>query len=154
MEYKHLVKDFIERTQKNLELIETLKANDPNMEVYEVTQLINSLLGIIVLPKEAQFTQIPTTPLADLKQQGWAIPPIIANHPKTPNLRELIRYMRHAVAHFNIEFITDGYNLTGVKLWNVDPRTRPGIKDWEVCLSLVELRDLTKRLSAILKQTS
>ena len=40
MEYKHLVKEFTERTLKNLEKIEQLKADDPDAEVYEVTQLI------------------------------------------------------------------------------------------------------------------
>ena len=149
MVYENLLRDFTQRTLKNLELIENQKLDDPDAEVYEVTQLINSLLGLVVLPQEAQFKKIPTTPLANLVRQGWAIPQTVVNHPKTPNLRKLIYYLRNAVAHFNIKFTTDDYVLTGVKMWN---KTRSGKVDWAVDLSLVELRDIVKRFSALLQQ--
>lgn len=151
MEYKDLVKDFSARTNKNLEFIEKLKTDDSAAEVYETTQLINSLLGLIILPKEEQFSKIPTTPLTYLINQGWAIPGIIANHPKSPDLRSLIRYLRNAVAHFNIEFIADNNSGTiiGLKLWN---EPSPGNRDWEVDLLLIELRDITRRFSTLLSR--
>ena len=42
--------EFTERTIKNLDVIGCLASNGEN--VFEVTQLINSLLGLVVLPKE------------------------------------------------------------------------------------------------------
>lgn len=149
--YENLVKDFTKRTLENLELVENLKADDPDAEVYEVTQLINSLLGLVVLPRQKYLADIPETPLTDLVRQGWAIPRTIVNHPKTPNLRRLIVYLRHAVAHFNIEFTSvDDKNIAGVKVWNVPPNS--GTKDWEVQLSLVQLRDIVKRFGVLLQQ--
>ena len=52
MQYKDTVRDFAERTIKNLEAIEKMKNNNSNADVYEVTQLINSLLGLLVLIRE------------------------------------------------------------------------------------------------------
>ena len=46
--YGKFVKEYIERTQNNLDIINYLK----NTEIYEITQLINSLFGTIVLPYE------------------------------------------------------------------------------------------------------
>jgi len=147
MEYKQLVKDFAERTLSNLESIERLKTDDPGRRVYETTQLINSLLGLIVLPREQEFMKIPATPLSELVEQGWAIPKMIVDHPKTPDLQRLIHYLRNAVAHFRLEFMTDGRELIGVKMWN---EPKHGSRDWEVDLLLEELRDITKRFSTLL----
>lgn len=49
MEYSVLVKDFAKRTRHNLEIIRAHK--EQSQEVYDVTQLVNSFLGLIVLPK-------------------------------------------------------------------------------------------------------
>lgn len=50
--YHDVLKDSAKRTQKNLEFIEKTKRDSPFIEVFEVTQLINSLLGLLVFPKE------------------------------------------------------------------------------------------------------
>lgn len=46
--------DFTARTKKNLEYICAVKKNnaDNEDELYEVTQLINSILGLVVIPSE------------------------------------------------------------------------------------------------------
>jgi hypothetical protein len=51
-EYNHeyFINSFVERTQKNYEQILNLKAK--KQEVFEVTQLINSLFGLLILPFE------------------------------------------------------------------------------------------------------
>ena len=46
--YTHFVKEFAERTRMNLEIVE--KSDAPSAK--EVTQLINSLLGLLVVPNE------------------------------------------------------------------------------------------------------
>jgi hypothetical protein len=140
MDYQNLVRDFIQRTRKNLEYIEKAHATDPSAEVYEVTQLINSLLGLIVFPKEQYFLHIPETPLEDLAAKGWKIPDVKGNFSKIKNLRQLMQYMRNAVAHSNLEFISDGHKLTGIRLWNC---TRGGVKNWQIEMKLTELREIT-----------
>lgn len=74
MEYKDIVRDFAMRTAKNLELIEKMRKEDPCAEVFEVTQLVNSMLGLLVFPQQKYFNKIEKIPLAALKAQGWPIP--------------------------------------------------------------------------------
>ena len=64
---EHFIGDFAGRTKTNLDIINDL-ANAParNQEVYEVTQLINSFLGLIVLPNE-KFKKWDKKKTADMK---------------------------------------------------------------------------------------
>ncbi len=48
MMYKEVIQDFARRTRKNLEAIDRLHAE--GRQVYEVTQLVNSTLGLLVFP--------------------------------------------------------------------------------------------------------
>ncbi|MDI3476703.1 MAG: hypothetical protein PWQ59_228 [Thermoanaerobacterium sp.] len=54
MDYRKRVPDFIERTWSNLETIEQLakQQGKKKKNVYKITQLINSCLGLVVFPKE------------------------------------------------------------------------------------------------------
>ncbi len=47
--YKDFSQDFAGRTRKNLVFIEKQVKERSNSDLYEVTQLINSLLGLIAL---------------------------------------------------------------------------------------------------------
>jgi len=148
MNYNNLVLDFIDRTQKNLEFIEQAARFEKDSQVFEVTQLINSLLGLIVFPRENYYENIPETPLAELEAQGWKIPAVSGQFEQVKNLRQLMRYLRNAIAHSNLEFDSDGVNLTGIRLWNCSH----GKKTWEVRWPLAELRDLTFRFIELLRQ--
>lgn len=59
MDYKNVIEDFADRTRTNLALVERYAANGG--EAYEVTQLINSLLGLLVSPRERLPRRIPRT---------------------------------------------------------------------------------------------
>jgi hypothetical protein len=152
MDYRNVVRDFAERTQKNLEAIEKLQQEQPDGEIYEVTQLVNSMLGLLVFPQQRYINSIPETPLADLANQGWRVPVTIGEYPDVKTLRELVRYMRNAIAHFNIKFIADdvSHQIAGLHLWNM----RRGEKTWETKLKLEDLREITERfIELILEET-
>jgi hypothetical protein len=68
MMYAEVVRDFARRTKANLAAIERLCANGE--EVYEVTQLVNSMLGLLVLPQQEFVDRIPETPLEQLRRDG------------------------------------------------------------------------------------
>ena len=72
MMYEDVVADFAQRTRTNLRALERLRAQ--GHEVFEVTQLINSMLGLLVFPREEFVGRIPRIPLADLSTQGWPVP--------------------------------------------------------------------------------
>lgn len=86
-----------------------------------MTQLWNSLLGLIVLPLETGKKRgkrcIPPTPMTELQPQGW--PRLTEDGDADESLHDLVWHLRHAVAHCNVEFIpgADG-QITSVKMWN------------------------------------
>lgn len=87
--------NFIYRTRENLRVIEDL-AQRPNPQcgqVYEVTQLINSLLGLIVFPHEAFPSSIPDERLDDLAEAGWPKPRVVMHDPTVPTPANVPRIM-------------------------------------------------------------
>jgi|CEGF01.1.fsa_nt_gi hypothetical protein len=136
MEYKSLVKDFARRTQKNLDQVRILKAN--GLESYEVTALINSMLGLLIFPQQKYIDEIPETPLEKLAELGWPIPKVTGDFHQVKNLRQLIRHLRNAISHFNINFFSDDSSeIAGLYVWNVHPHTKE--ITWEAKLSISDL---------------
>jgi len=150
MKYEHVIRDFANRTCKNLEYIDNCR-EDPDIEVYEVTQLINSMLGLLVFPQQRFFNSIPETPLGELETQGWPriepTPKIQASEYFKPCtiLRELVRVLHHTIAHFNIEFLSKkSGEISGIRIWNIDPRKGDRPKTWEAEISIETLCRITE----------
>lgn len=142
MNYQDLVKDFANRTNHNLEVIKDCKHK--GIEVYEVTQLINSMLGLLIFPKENYIKSIPKKTTEELKSEGWVIPEVVGNFPQVQDLQQLIRYLRNAIAHCNLNFLDDGFNhITGIEVWNVPLNAK--VENWKARLSIVELESITER---------
>lgn len=151
MMYEEVIRDFAERTRANLRAVEELRAE--GKEVYEVTQLVNSTLGLLVFPQQEYVDRIPHTPLEQLKQDGWPIPRIRGGFQQVSDLNELIRYLRNAIAHFNIEFIGDGRNeIKFLRVWNTNPRN--GKRTWEAELSAEDLRKIANCFVDLLLEKS
>ena len=158
MRYEKLVQDFADRTRDNLAaiegLVETQRQKEKKPTVFEITQLINSCLGLIVMPREKDIKKIPRTSLGELETQGWPIPRLTnsSERPHNLNLRHLIEYLRNAIAHFNIEFTHNDHNeITGLKIWNQKERGDCPRK-WESTLSVCDLRDFVEKFSQVIVQ--
>ncbi len=78
MMYDKFVRDFADRTRKNLDFIE---ANQPD---FEITQLVNSCLGLITFPRQVCFDNIPETPLNKLDSEGllFSVPWLLGTFPR------------------------------------------------------------------------
>lgn len=164
MMYENVVKDFALRTRKNLEALE--KYQSEGAEVFEATQLINSMLGLLIFPQQKYVSSIPKASIEDLQRDGWVVPKVRGSFRQVSDLNQLIRYLRNAIAHFNVEFIGDGQNqIALLKLWNMTPVYKNGKKqrkpdgsiiekkNWEAELSLDDLRKITNKfIDLILKQ--
>jgi hypothetical protein len=149
MNYDHekLLADFARRTLHNLRLIREIQTMEPEREAYEVTQLINSMLGLLVFPKERYLNDIPPKTLDELKREGWPIPDVRPGYTQAQSLRDFLRLMRNAIAHFNVEFLPDQKNeINGVRIWNKSN----GTKTWEVELSLEQIEAIALRFIALL----
>jgi len=147
MEYKTLVKDFIDRTEHNLKIIEAMKRDGD--EVFEITQLINSLLGLLILPQQNFFDNIPTDSIEEARNQGWKIPDPLDGFNQANNLRDYLRYLRNGIAHFNIEFISNNEEISGIQIWN---QPQKSAINWRINLKVDEIKSITNKIKELVNE--
>lgn len=149
MEYKQVVRDFAERTRINLAHIE--RSLSEGEEVYEVTQLVNSLLGLLVFPQQHYFHQIPKTPLHELENQGWPSINIVGEYPPAKDLQEQMRYLRNSIAHFNLKFLmNERAEISGIRVWNINTRLEGHPTIWKADIPLDDLRVLVNKFVSLI----
>ncbi len=106
-------KGFAIRTRKNLLFMG--QALDAGHDIHIVTQLVNSLLGVVVFPWErGVIAKMNTTALVDLQTDGWPVWDITADDQGTHTLMQFLKCFRHSVAHGNIRFDSDSRTLDEV----------------------------------------
>mgnify|MGYP005806171919 CR=1 FL=1 len=140
---------FADRTWKNLESIETSYAQ--GVDVHMVTQLANSLLGLVVFPQQRFFRRTPTRLLLkDLEAQGWPSWSVAIGRMKS--LDDLIRHLRNATAHGRLGFTSESRRLEEVSLVaeDVDPSTQKIV--WKATISGVDLRQFCLLLTQLLRE--
>jgi len=134
-----------------LKTIERLSKEAPK-ENFEVTQLVNSAIGLLMFPQQEFFEMIPMTDLAALKKQGWPIPKFEFGEERTRNLRDLTKNMRNSFAHFNIDFKPEKGKIVGLYLWNRPEEKQP--PNWVCYISIEDFRLLFEKFVAIVHKIS
>lgn len=102
------IKDYIFRTKENYKKLK----NGP----YEVTQLINSMVGFLILPKEALNGKITDTLIQKstlLEVQKCIRLNTYSKPMPNDNLEQICRHMRNAVAHNRITFHAEDNVVAG-----------------------------------------
>lgn len=134
---------FAHRTRHNLEVIE--QQATAGASVHAVTQLVNSLLGLLVFIKEQKFNnEIRGLTLASLEAQGW---PQWRSSMDTPtSLGQLVRHLRNAVAHGGIKFSSDAAALDDVSFEFTDRDPKSSQITWQGQISGPDLRRFVLRL--------
>jgi hypothetical protein len=142
---------FAERTRKNLKYIE--ESFKTGADVHVITQLVNSLLALIVFPWERLFLEhVQTLSLADLTRDGWPRWEIKSGSCDT--LGQLIRYLRNGIAHGNIQFFSDNRYLNEVILEIANyPKPQASIPNWSAQIRGDQLREFCLRFIDLLEQT-
>lgn len=149
MQYKKdTFKDFAERTLANLDYIQ--KARKKSATVFETTQLVNSMLGLITFPKERN--RVPRTKLEALDQNIWPKAselrgkPLRSNVKHKETLQQVVTGIRHAVSHAQIEFRTvrrgSQSEIVGLRFWN--DKKEP----WELVISTGSLEKFIRALAS------
>ncbi len=110
-DYELFERDFIVRTLKIIEQYDRhVVGHVQKSEQFEITLLINCLLGLLVLPKERCYAQIPYVPVERFGE--WGLPPDFIRSwgngagnpgPKERDLAQVIHRMRNSVAHLRVE---------------------------------------------------
>jgi len=138
---------FAQRTRKNLAYIEN--AYGCGEDVHVVTQLMVSLLGLVVFPWE-EHKPLFSDSLASLVAKGWPEWKILEGHSAT--LDQLIRRLRNAVAHQQVQFSSDSRSLAEVtiRFWNVPPKT-PHFR-WTAEIATTDLRTFCIRFIELVEE--
>ena len=143
------ISDFARRTLLNLDRIQQAE-HDGESDVFPVTQLWNSLLGLIVLPRERDESLIPDLPTAAMWADGWH--PIRERKGESRTLRELVGHLRNAVSHGGVEFVpNEDREIAELTLWNF-PSGRwdqsPEKRTWEAVVAVSDLERLARRIAS------
>lgn len=160
------------RTQKNLEYIYR-KSKCECEDVEEFTQLLNSMLGMVISLREDYFKEIPVSwekveeeILEELNDQIALndLKAIIGKPPNKKSLKleqsstsfsRLITKVRHAFAHRGFSLIPDGLGeIKGVTVWNmpIGSENLPKNRTWKADISEKQLKDLAYLIVAYVKK--
>jgi hypothetical protein len=148
MEYKIFERDFIVRTQTTIQQYECYVLKQvPKQEQFEITLLINCLLGLLVLPNQRLYVNIPDIPIGQLKDWGLQEKHIIEG--KGLPMKQIIRHMRNSVAHFRLKPLGDGSKITQLKFWDekFDESTYRTEKNFEAVIPVETLRMFVQKLT-------
>ena len=139
-------------TRRTLELV-----NQSSAGPYDVTILINCLLGLLIVPKESVFAALPEVPVSGLRSWGISRKSIRRfrpgppgrngrggrnGHAPGPTLRQLIEKLRRAVARGTLKPRIANNRFVGLEL-------RDG-QGFHVVLTTLELKRFVRKLAQYL----
>jgi hypothetical protein len=126
---RNTMSGFSTRTLKNLAFI--YGARGEGADVHIVTQLIVSLLGLIVFPYEflvQNGNQSLQTPYSELMEKGW--PAWNLELGEMTTLDKLIWHVRNSCSHNRIRFSSDSRLLSEVDIIFTDRPTKSAPDNW------------------------
>ncbi len=142
--------DLVRRTLANLQTIDDLAAESTaTYEPFEVTQMVNSLLSLLVVPRELGTVDFVgrATVTPHIHSNGirnWHKGPVefelrrLSAEPPQ-HLKKLLGGLRNSVAHANFKFIADAQGtVTALRFTH---RARGGAPLWSVEFKVTELRN-------------
>ena len=150
LEGRNTLAGIADRVHKNMAVIAS--ARQGGADVHEVTQLLLSLLGLIVFPVQDRLKNkaaLKHVALSDLAALGW--PSWHFTIGRSSDLRDLLRHLRNAVAHRRLWFSCDSRDIADVDIEFKDRKTESSPDDWGATINARDLRDFVLRLSEYLK---
>ena len=99
------IKDYISRTRVNYERLK----KGP----YEVTQLINSAVGLLIIPQEKLCGKIADNMVSEELLQRIISCSHDNTYSKPLSLSEIARHLRNSIAHARIEFVAEKSPMHG-----------------------------------------
>ncbi len=137
-------------TRVNLGAIE--QAKEAGESVHVVTQLVNSLFGLVVFAWEQKFVErIGKESLSELQKRGWPCIKLMKGEAKT--LKDFIWHLRNSFAHGRMRFSSDSSNLAEVVITIEDRGPRDVEPNWRACMTAAELRTFCLKVGELLEST-
>jgi hypothetical protein len=148
---RNTVWGFRNRVVKNLEFIAT--ARNTNADVHIVTELITSLLGLIVFPYqeivESEYESFKDRQVDDLTSVNPSIWHFSIG--SSENLHDHVRHLRNAISHRRIHFSNDDRDLARVEVRFQDRATHYSDVNWEVTVTADALKEFVCEFAALLQ---
>jgi hypothetical protein len=135
------------RSRKNLDFIYAQKRAGADVE--EFTQLLNSMLGMLICLREEYFKgrevtweQVAESGLLPIRIDGELPTETYPNLEHSRTFSKLISKLRHAFAHNCFELT--GNPIEGVRVWNIRPgkEDSPENRVWQADVSESQLRQV------------
>ena len=141
--YKHQELDFIHRTKIILEQYKNFRISEK--EKFEVTLFINCLVGLLILPQQNWFDNLPTD-IVSLKEWGIKEEHIsVIIEEETKNVKDIARHLRNSIAHYNFTvFDNSSKEISRIKFEDFD---RDNNKTFEATIPILNLRLFTTKLT-------
>lgn len=146
------------RSRKNLEFIFEQKKQGKDVE--EFTQLINSMLGMLIFLREeylkdrvVDWKELQVLGLAPILVEGNAASPRRPALKQSKTFSKLISNLRHAFSHNNFDLLGQP-TITGIRVWTVPFKKEnlPKNRDWQATISGKQLRALAYLLIDFLEK--
>lgn len=118
MTYENFIKDFADRTMENLKIIEDISLKKENESGFEITQLINSMIGLLIFPQQKYFNQLKKFDSND------EIIEIFKNakeeNGENKNFAIMLRHMRNSISHNNLKIHPNALqkSITEIEFWD------------------------------------
>lgn len=151
---RNTIEGFALRVRKNLDFM--IVAREDDEDIHIVTQLVCSLLGLIVFPCEhfrrTGFLDFKTMLFEDLVDDGW---PKWAFHiGQSESLDRHLSHLRNALSHRRVHFSSDDRSLAGVEVTFWDRAKPEGPDNWSASIDGAGLLDFVERLSTLIDSRS
>ena len=144
---------FARRVRKNVDFIIEKRAEGE--DVHEVTQLVISLLGLIVFPWEDEaLKRLESLSLSKLEEEGWPRWSILLDEKgDTTTLSKLIWHLRNAASHRRLKFSSDHREMDKVEIEFEDAPTAKSPINWRAKINAADLKEFcyhfTERLEEL-----
>lgn len=105
--YKKQEFDFIQRTKKIIEQYDSIHFENSN-EKFEKTLFINCLLGLLIIPQQYWFDNLPDTKT----NNSWGILESEINFIVEDNksVKNITRHLRNSISHYTFQIIANKSN--------------------------------------------
>ena len=115
---------------------------------YEVTNLINCCLGLIVIPKQVFHHSIPNNNTNDdIQDVGITEENITLLVDKQYGLRNIVGHIRNGIAHGNIEQRSENGEIVGLRIYDKDHATAPD--NFSIEFTIEEFKNFAIRFSEL-----
>jgi len=140
--------EFITRTKEIIKQYESVQV--PQKEKYEVTLLINCLVGLLIVPQQKWYKVLPTEIVSETE---WGIDAdnIICcksgKKGERKTIRNVAKHLRNSISHYNFEVQKGNsgkIDNTKFKDFTDENKTT---KTFEIVMSIVSLRKFTEKLT-------